>query len=247
MFKLCILCIAAGIAILIAASGLAQSTTLLPNITPVTSGADFVPGWRSNHHTFDLRSTTPLGSFWVGAEILVDVVGSGTIWHASDQRDPDGDPNTPVGDSVVNNNLFPSLSPQPPPDNTAAYDTYMIAPAAGGEVGDPMFAAPGGVHSTPTHIHGWSPKHEIPLAWFTFAQFAHSDFRIARFTLAFPGTLSLTRDATHPLAFATLVGRSATNLNPTGINFNYTIYQSPEPDTFALLALGALAGLLRRR
>jgi PEP-CTERM motif len=244
--------IVASFAVMAAAGAFAQSTTLAANTTAVTGGADFFPGWRGQNYTFDMRGSTPTGTFWTGSEVSVDVVGVGSIYHSSNQRDPDGDPNTPIGDSATNNNLFPPTNPQPSPSDTSRYDTYMVAPLnATGGVSDPQFASPQPIVSSATRIRGRNPSGvEIPLAWFTLGQInGMTNALLARFTFTVaPGDeLSLTQDATHPLLFATLVGRMTSNANPTGTNYSFNIYQTPEPGTLALLALGGLAGLLRRR
>lgn len=248
--------IVSTVAVLATASAFAQVTTLTANNAATTSGPDSPATFRQRHFSFELKGSTTSPAFWTGSEISVDVTGTGPlgigggIWHASNQRDPDGDGNTPIGSDAANNNLFPPSNPQPGQANTARWDTYMIAPTASGGVADPQFAAPGGVVSTNTRIRGKNPSGaEIPLAWFQTAQVVLNAARLGviTFEAAAGDDLSLTQDAAHPFVYATLTGRTTTNANPAGTSFSFTIYQTPEPGTLALLALGGLAGLIRRR
>lgn len=258
----------AGFVVTMATLAMAQSTALVANVTATTTGADGGPTFRQTHFTFDLQGSTGAND-WTGSEISVDVVGNGALWHATNQRvsvsNPPLDPNT----NCYSHNLnVPALSNNATNRaNTLMYDTFFTGPGSAFNV-DPTFASPGlpapdgsscpaqpPIVSTATRIRGTNPSGaEIPLSWFDTVNSPLNNTVLARFTFTVPvgsqGLVVLATSAPAPSgtqAMARLYGRTTTNQNSVGTNFDFTIYQVPEPSTVALLALGGLAGLIRRR
>lgn len=226
------------------------------------------------HWTYDLRVNSA-GADWTGSEISVDVVGAGSIWHAGDQRiatgapQVDPDPNNPTVCYLHNLNV-PGLTFNGANNlNTRMYDTFFTSPGNRFNI-DPSFASPGlpapdinscqapPVVSSATRLRGKNPSGvEIPLAWFdtvTLGVDGSAAATLGRMTFEAPvgfGNLEVVVAGGAAPAdkqlFATIRGRSTTNLNSDGVGFGWDIYQTPEPSTMALLALGGLAGLIRRR
>lgn len=274
--------LASGLVLCAAGVAVAQSTTLNANNTVPTGGADIGSFNRNGtnaaapgHWTYDLRMNSN-GADWTGSEIMVDVVGAGSIWHASDQRisnggvEVDPDPNNPTVCYLHNLNV-PGLTFNGANNaNTRMYDTFFTSPGNRFNI-DPQFASPGQpapnanscqptppVVSSSTRLRGLNPSGvEIPLAWFdtvtlgvdgtaaatlgrlTFqSDVGYGDLEVVAAGGAAPANKQL---------FATIRGRTTTNLNSDGVGFGWDIYQTPEPSTMALLALGGLAGLIRRR
>lgn len=277
---------AAAVAVVSAAS--AQTTTIAAFGTVPTAGADFGSFSRGSaalpngtHWSYNLRISTPTGQDWTGSEVSVDVVGNGSIWHASNERQlyapvvigqDDNDPNRLPGDPDDLNCYRHNL--QTPgaagtATNTLASDTFFSGPGNAGGVFtvDPQFASPGPTPapntcpvpnpvSTATRLRGLNPaNNEIALAWYDTASTPSlTNVVIARLTFVVAaGEADLVvLNAGDPAPankrlFATLRGKSTTNINSDGTVFGWDIYQTPEPSTLALLALGGLAGLIRRR
>ena len=241
-----------------------QSMALNANTTATTTGPDSPATFRSNHFTFDLAGTTGTGVDWTGSEISVDVVGTGSIWHASNQRlalsSPPADPNTSC---YVHNLQSPGLANNATNRaNTLSYDTFFTSPGSAFTV-DPTFASPGvpsadpaqcpanpPIVSTATRIRGLNPQGaEIPLAWFDTANAPLNNTVIGRLTFEVPANAAdvSTVGGAGRVLFATIRGRITSATNPAGNNFSFDLFQAPEPSTMALLALGGLAGLIRRR
>jgi len=241
-----------------------QSMALVPNTTAVTTGPDASATFRNTHFTFDLAGTTATGVDWTGSEISVDVVGTGSIWHASNQRvlqsSPPGDPNVTC---YVHNLQSPGLSNSAANRaNSLSYDTFFTAPGSPFTV-DPTFASPGvpapnpnvcpanpPIVSTATRIRGLNPQGaEIPLAWFDTANLPLNNTVMGRLTFEVPANRAdvSTVAGAGRILFATIRGKITSATNPTGNAFSFDLYQAPEPSTMALLALGGLAGLIRRR
>lgn len=256
---------------LAAATAFGQSMNLVANNTAVTSGADSATFQRNiTHFTFDLQGNTE-GADWTGSEVSVDVVGTGSIWHATDQRiaegSPPDDPNTLC---YLHNLNVPALAFNATNNaNTKMYDTWFTAPGARFQV-DPAFASPGlpapdtmscqpipPIVSTATRLRGLnSDGDEIPLAWFDTATAALNNTTLARLTFQVPADMAgievddlndATPAPTGMQLLASIRGRTTTNLNADGVAFAFDFYQIPEPSALALLALGGLAGLIRRR
>lgn len=250
-----------------ATAAFAQSMAIVQNSTAVTTGADAASfGRDTTHFTFDLQGNTA-GADWTGSEVAVDVVGTGSIWHATDQRlsinSPPADPNESC---YVHNLQTPGLTFGAANNaNSRMYDTFFTGPGSRFTV-DPQFASPGvpsadpaacpanpPIVSTATRLRGLNPAGtEIPLAWFDAVNAplaGGSAGTLARLTFQVPANAAIT--GTEPGAgrvlFATIRGRITSAANPNGTNFSFDIYQTPEPSTMALLALGGIAGLLRRR
>lgn len=252
---------------LLARAVCAQVTTLVPNHTPVTSGAPFQRD--VTHFTFDLTVNT-FGVDWTASEISVDVLGEGEIWHDPGQRISESyggeDPNA-VGCYLHNLNS-PGL-----PFNllnlgrSVMYDTFFTGPGARFTT-DPSFASPGPPRpsdgcftwrpqppppliSTARRLRGLNPLgEEIPLAWFDpYRMPPLPNTVLARFTFRVPEGLglSLVQDAAHAGVFATLVGRTTTALNYDGNPFSFTIYQAPEPTSLLIACAGALLASATRR
>jgi len=224
--------------------------------------------------SYDVRIATGT-SDWTGSELTLDVVGAGVIWHASDERVATSDlPGTPdPNDSCYAHNLnTPNLVFGAAGNaNSRMYDTFFTSPGARFTV-DPSFASPGvpspnpaqcpanpPIVSTSTRLRGLNPSGvEIPLAWFDSVVAAtgttNGGAALARLSFQVPaGNADLEVLAAGSPApadkqlFAVIRGRTTTNLNSDGVGFGFDIYQTPEPSTMALLALGGLAGLFRRR
>ena len=253
------------------AAAFAQSTDLVRVDNAVTTGVNAGTFQRNvTHFTYDLRGSTPSGTDWTGSEISLDVVGAGSIWHASNQRisqvPTPGDPNNLC---YVHNLNSPQLTSGVGTNNanSLSYDTFFTAPGSRFNV-DPSFASPGvpaadpfscpavpPIVSTATKLRGLSPSGaEIPLAWFDTNNVGLNNTTLARLSFQVPAANS---NLTVVLAggqapsgmqlFAVIRGKSTTNVNSDGNAFGWDIYQVPEPSTMALLALGGLAGLIRRR
>lgn len=246
-----------------ATAAFAQSTALVANnATDPANGPDAAVFSRTTHFTFDIQGTTGTAD-WTGSEVSVDVVGTGGIWHASDQRIAESplptDPNTLC---LVHNLNSPSLTNTATNrNNTRMWDTFFTAPGAAFTV-DPQFASPGGpnpnpgqcppppIVSTATRLRGINPQgNEIPLAWFDTTVAALNNSVLARLTFQVPANAAITGLEPLPgtVRFATITGKTTSSANPQGNAFSFTIYQLPEPSTLSLLALGGLAGLIRRR
>lgn len=247
------------------------TTNLVANTTAVSTGADNAAGWRNSHFTFDLQGSTT-GADWTGSEISVDVVGTGTIWHASNQRIATNNPPSPIDPNnpptcYLHNLNTPGLAAPGANNNTLMYDTFFTSPGSRFTT-DPTFASPGlpapdqascpaqpPIVSTATRIRGTNPSGaEIPLSWFDTATAALNNTVLARFTFEVPaangGLVAQATSLPAPagkVPLARLFGRTTTANNSLGTGFDVTIYQVPEPSTVALLALGGLAGLIRRR
>jgi len=262
----------ASFVVSMATLAMAQTTNLVANTTATTTGADGGASFRQTHFTFDLQGSTGTND-WTGSEISVDVVGNGSLWHASNQRvatnNPPfpADPNNPPVCYLHNLNVPALNNNATNRANTLMYDTFFTSPGSAFNV-DPTFASPGvpapdgascpaqpPIVSTATRIRGTNPSGaEIPLSWFDTVNSPLNNTVLARFTFTVPvGSQGLIVQATSAPApagtqpLARLFGRSTTNVNSVGNNFDFTIYQVPEPSTVALLALGGLAGLIRRR
>ena len=250
-----------------ATAAFAQSMAMVQNSTPVSTGADAAGfGRDTTHFTFDLQGNTA-GADWTGSEVSVDVVGTGSIWHATDQRlsenSPPSDPNEIC---YVHNLNTPGLTFNGTNNaNSRMYDTFFTGPGSRFTV-DPSFASPGQpapdpascpasppIVSSATRLRGKNPAGtEIPLAWFDAVNAplaGGSASTLARLTFQVPADASITgtEPGTGRVLFATIRGRITSAANPQGTNFSFDIYQTPEPSTMALLALGGIAGLLRRR
>lgn len=260
-----------GLVAFAGATAFAQSTDLVRIDNAVTAGADVASFHRNTtHFTYDLRGSTPSGTDWTGSEMTLDVVGAGSIWHASNQRisqaPTPGDPNNLC---YVHNLNAPQLTAGVGTNNanSLSYDTFFTAPGSRFNV-DPLFASPGlpapdqfscpaapPIVSTATKLRGLSPTGvEIPLAWFDTNNVGLNNTTLARITFQVPLANSnltvVTAGGAAPSGmqlFAVIRGKSTTNVNSDGNGFGWDIYQVPEPSTMALLALGGLAGLIRRR
>lgn len=271
--------LASGLVLCAASVAVAQSTTLLPIITDPTAGPDAgsftrgVAGVNSpatSHWTYDVRVATGSAD-WTGSELILDVVGAGSIWHASDQRVSEGAPaNDPNEVCYLHNLNVPNLTGAALNTNSRAMDTFFTSPGTRFTV-DPSFASPGvpspdplndcaanpPIVSTATRLRGLNPSGvEIPLAWFdaVVAATGANGATLGRLTFEVPGGFGdlevVGAGAPAPVGkqlFASIRGRTTTNLNSDGVGFGFDIYQVPEPSTMALLALGGLAGLIRRR
>ncbi len=212
---------ALGLSLLTAGVVLGQSTTLLENATAPTSGADLAAFDRGfSHFTYDLRiDTTAEPADWTATEFSVDVIGTGRIWHASDE--------TNFGPPLLNLNV-PFLDASS--TDTKAFDTFITGPGSAFFT-QATLAAPGGIISDDVKIRGLNGQGvEIPLAWFDTPQNpAGENFIGSRLTFETPasfgpGDLSLDPSGREP--FATITGRSATGTNPGGTAFSFTIYQA---------------------
>lgn len=240
-----------------------QSMALVANTTATTTGVDSPATFRATHFTFDLQGATGTAD-WTGSEIAVDVVGTGSIWHASNQRilnsNPPADPNTTC---YVHNLQTPGLANNAGNRaNTLMYDTFFTAPGSAFTV-DPTFASPGvpatgpdvcpanpPIVSSATRIRGLNPQGaEIPLAWFDTANLPLNNTVMGRLTFQVPADRAdvSTVGGAGRILFATIRGRITSATNPSGNSFSFDLFQAPEPSTMALLALGGLAGLIRRR
>ncbi|MFN0135860.1 MAG: PEP-CTERM sorting domain-containing protein [Phycisphaerae bacterium] len=270
--------LASGLVLCAASVAVAQSTSLLaitadptagPDAATFTRGVAGVNSPATSHWTYDVRVST-LAADWTGSELTLDVVGAGSIWHASDQRISTGSPASDPNEICYNHNLnSPGLTGGATTSNSRSMDTFFTAPGTRFSV-DPSFASPGvpaadplldcpanpPIISTATRLRGLNPSGvEIPLAWFDAATAATgAGATLARLTFEVPGDFGnlqvVNAGAPAPVdtqLFAVIRGRSTTNLNSDGVGFGFDIYQVPEPSTMALLALGGLAGLIRRR
>lgn len=268
--------LASGLVLCAASVAVAQSTTLLPITVAPSAGSDLGSFNRNSanaaaagHWTYDVRVSTGTAD-WTGSELVLDVVGAGSIWHASDQRISESSPANDPNEICYNHNLnSPALSGGATTSNTRSMDTFFTAPGTRFTV-DPSFASPGvpagdpladcpanpPIVSTATRLRGLNPSGvEIPLAWFDAANVpTGAGATLARLTFEVPAGFAnlvvVNAGAPAPAdtqLFASIRGRSTTNLNSDGVGFGFDIYQTPEPSTMALLALGGLAGLIRRR
>lgn len=227
-----------------AATAYAQSLALVGNTTATTSGPDSPATFRLNHFTFDLQGNTGIND-WRGCEIAVDVIGTGHIWHASDQRiattHPAGDPNTVC---YVHNLQSPALANNAANRaNTRMYDTFLTLPGGPYTI-DPVFVSPGvpasdpalcpptpPVLSTPTRIRGLDASgNEIPLFWNDSANFTLNNTVLGRITFEVPSTLGPVSTTGGPgrQVFATLRGRIYSSINPAGNPFSFDIYQAAD-------------------
>lgn len=248
----------------VATAAFAQSMALVQNSTAVTSlqGGDTF-GRDTTHFTFDMQGTTGAAD-WTGSEVAVDVVGTGAIWHSGDQRISEGNPpNDPNETCYIHNLNSPGLAFNAANNaRSDMYDSFFTGPGSRFNV-DPSFASPGlpapdpascpanpPIVSTATRLRGLNPQGvEIPLAWFDAVNAPLNNTVLSRLTFVVDAANAIT--GTEPGAgrtlFATIRGRITSATNPNGNNFSFDIYQVPEPSTMALLALGGIAGLLRRR
>lgn len=247
------------------ASALGQSMRLVRNDAVPTTGADIATFQRNvTHFTFDLQGTTSSND-WTGSEISLDVVGAGSIWHASDARIAiSHPPAAPDVDCYVHDLLTPNLINNAEGQaNTRMYTTFFTRPGQR-FVLDPFFASPGlpppdnmscppipPIVSTDRRIRGMNTEGtEIPLAWFDIVSAALNNTVLARFTLEVPadrGGLVVNPTNTDGLSlFATFRGRISIPGPPGGF-FVADIYQAiPEPGTLWLMLLAGATVLARR-
>lgn len=197
----------------------AQTITLEEVTTVPTSGADLATFDRGvSHFTYDLTiDTTGIPSDWTAAEVSVDVLGTGRIWHASDE--------TNFGPPLENLNV-PFLDDGS--TNTKVFDTFFTVPGATFFT-PPTFAAPGGIISTDTQIRGiGATGNVIPLAWFDTAINPNGEqFVGIRITFEVPdsfGPGELSLDPTGRELFATIVGRATSAANTDGVPFSFDLY-----------------------
>lgn len=211
----------------------AVGATVSQTTPTATGGIDFDASFNATHFSFDVQFTTTLD--WTASEVIVNVSRPdiATIWQASDENA--FDPNT-VDDR---NHLAPNNTA---PTNTKSYDTMLRIPSTGGTMSLGNFATIGVVNST--DIHGLNPSGQIiKLAWFdTGNTDTNSNFRGVRLTLE----SSLPLNLVGGIEVATFSGQVREAFGGFA-DFAGTIYAVPEPATIALLGLGGLATLLRRR
>ncbi len=218
------------------AAALGAGSSLVQSIPTASSGADFSASFNSEHTVFDLNLTSTAD--WTAAEVRVEVVRPdiATIWHASDQT-LGSDPNNPG----PLDNLLPTTGTAA---KTRSYDTQMGIP--NGTLTTANFATTG--VSNATDIYGLNPIGDIiPLAWFnTSGADANANFRGLRLTLEHDAATQPLLNTAGGVLVATVVGQTR-EAGGVFANFSYSIYAVPEPATVALLGLGGLATLLRRR
>lgn len=216
----------------------AVGATVSQTTPTATGGADFNASFNATHFSFDVQMTTTLD--WTASEVRVNVSRPdiATIWHASDQLSYVSDPNDPQFSNPLNNLATNGA----PATNTRSYDTMLRMPSTAGTMTLGNYAT-GGV-SNSTDIHGVNPIGDpIALAWFNTGNTdTNSNFRGVRVTLESAIPLNMLGG----IPVATIVGQ-AREAQGGFANFSATIYAIPEPATIALLGLGGLATLLRRR
>lgn len=230
----------------------AQTTTLVENFTPATNlinGDIFGRG--TTHFTFDMRGDTGSAD-WTGSEVEVDIVGTGSIWHSNDQRvSSSSPPNDPNEICYVHNLSVPVLTFNASNNSRSdMYDTFFTGPGTRFVV-DPTFASPGvpspdpaacppnpSIISTPTRIRGVSGDgSEIPLAWFDIVTAPLNNTVLARFTFVVPAQAPIVGLEPGPnrQLFATIRGRTTTNMNLGGTPFEFNIYQVADCNTNGIL------------
>jgi hypothetical protein len=190
-----------------------------------------------NYWTIDLRQT--IVNKWAQAKSLAMIMGGGTFW------------------------THPDLHKDSPRTNASAagaksliYDCFYTLPSTGAftTLGAPSFTGPGNTVDADT-IRGEDTNNDgaadTGRTWFQAGSTIGplTNALIARYTVLLTDpldSLSLVADAMHPAVFMTMTGLVA-GVGVGITNFSITIYHTPEPSTIALLALGGLVGLIRRR
>jgi len=206
-----------------AASALATGTTYLQL---VDNGGFTSSGQRVD--SVDLRLDMGADDDWTSTILTATVGGVDKVLQPRvSTLEPaswfDGDPQLTGASAYRNQRSSPSNWP-----NDYQDDTSISNMLPGAVVSDTAF----------TNI-GWFDTNTDDGADFTLFRFAlrTSNANKPALTLANTGVIALTINGTHTMA----------DSGGTLIPFSLTVYQVPEPATLGLLALGGLAGLIRRR
>jgi len=210
------------------------------NLTPGnTNGADAYANFAADRSGFDMTITTD-GNDWLSAEITANITGgTSTFWHASNQT---------IGAPNLGNMANPFVVRTD--NDTKEFDTFINAAGFAPDWFNAVNVASAGLDSTPTHISGKNASNvDIPLAWFDTTTTSSASFTAGRFIFLNGANGAVTTNPATGPAVATVVGRFFYKVGTSSIesDFSQTFYQAPEPSTLALLALGGLAGLIRRR
>ena len=217
-----------------------QIISLVRNDTEPTWGVDDPPvgRFRDTHTTYDLILDVP--GDWLGSDLFAQVIGGeGIIWNATDELD-----NLQYGFDLTWNGstgvpMLPTGS-----GNSREFDTFLAPPVApflvnayvGPPGGDPVVG--------PEYINGWGGGGgRYPVVWYDTVDSGPARFVAARLTFEHPPDRPLTLDAGAPGAvpFVTLRGTVAWqgDSSPAFADYEYTIYQVPEPAAGAIWLVAA--------
>ncbi len=195
--------------------------------------ASFPAGTGGGLSSFDVTLAYP--SDWLGTDMTVSLTGgTATIVNASGAG-PAGSLSAPV---VFRNDAAPT---------PGEIDTFINGPGFAPDWFNPVsLATPlANMIATSTFIGSTVG----PLTWFDTAVLGAGSHTALRLVLNDGANGPVSDDPATGPQIGSIFGRFTYNDGGTVAEHQYNIplYQAPEPSTLALLALGGLAGLIRRR
>ncbi len=197
------------------------------------TATSWAAGTNAGQSSFNVDLAYPAD--WLGTDMTVDLSsGTATIVNASGSG-PAGSLSAPV---TFRSDAAPVAT---------EIDTFINGPGFAPDWFNPVsLATPlANMIATSTHIGSTSG----PLTWFDTAVLGAGSHTALRLVLSNGANGAVTTDPLTGPQIGSIFGRFTYNVSGTVTEHQYNIplYQAPEPSTLALLALGGLAGLIRRR